>query len=427
MSAPVDGVVVLTPRVPPAFSVEAALDDDEVLMPSEPLAPVVVVVVVTVTVEVTGLVTVVVTGLVSVVVTGLVTVVVTGLVTVVVVPWVVVSVDVVPWVVVSVDVVGAVVVTVVVTGVLVVSVTVTVVPAVVVSVVVTGLVSVDVVPWVVVSVDVVPWVVVSVDVVPWVVVAVEVVPVVVVPVVVVAVEVVPVVVVTGLVVVVVVVVDTHTPVTSKNSVLSPSDVPLSSVTVAYASSRTDPAGAETTAFCPAGGPVTVAGSVPVSNTAVTDVKVLPSPPLSPSLSPWGRTKTQPSVVELAVSPKLPQSLPTPAVDAVVPSKLSLTHASPDGTRVSVAQVAIVAWPTTLVMVPTPAVPRPMNARPAIPMAAPAILVPGPLPRMSPNLITFLSPFVRTQPGPPSLDGIGTLAALSFKRHQRHSDGLVRGA
>jgi hypothetical protein len=37
-------------------------------------------------------------------------------------------------------------------------------------------------------------------------------------------------------------------------------------------------------------------------------------------------------------------------------------------------VVVVAWPTTLVMVPTPAVPRPMKARPAAPTAAPAMRV-----------------------------------------------------
>jgi len=175
----------------------------------------------------------------------------------------------------------------------------------------------------------------------------------------------------------VVVVARQVPVRVKNSV----EVTPSTVAVSYASSRTDPAGADTTANLALDW--TVPGTnviVPLtSNTAVNES---PNTACSP-----GRTNTQPSVVGLAVSPKEPQSFVTFSCTAVSLSLASRRQASPGGTPVASVSVAaaarsvgqsvapwVVAWPTTLVMVPTPAVPRPMKARPAAATAAPAMRV-----------------------------------------------------
>jgi hypothetical protein len=58
------------------------------------------------------------------------------------------------------------------------------------------------------------------------------------------------------------------------------------------------------------------------------------------------------------------------------STVSVPHAVPGWLHEVVViltiEVAVSACPTTLVMVPTPAVPRPMKARPAVATAAPAM-------------------------------------------------------
>jgi hypothetical protein len=208
------------------------------------------------------------------------------------------------------------------------------------------------------------------------------------------------------------------PVRVKNSVL----VTPSTVAVAYASSKTDPAGADTTTnlaldwTVPGTNTVVI---VPFTSTANTAQNESPNTACSP-----GRTNTQPSVVGLAVSPKEPQSFVTFSCTAVSPSLASKRQASPCGTPVASVSVAaalrsvgqsvapwVVACPTTLVMVPTPAVPRPMKARPAMPMAAPATRVPGPVPRMSATLITFLPPSSWTLALFDACDAVGTIAGL----------------
>jgi hypothetical protein len=185
----------------------------------------------------------------------------------------------------------------------------------------------------------------------------------------------------------VVVVARQVPVRVKKSV----EVTPSTVAVSYASSRTDPACADTTANLAC--VWTVPDTRPVSNTAVNDE---PNTAWSP-----GRTNTHPSVLELAVSPKAsPQSFATASCTALSPSLDSRRQAFPDGTPVASVSVAaparsvgqsvapwVVAWPTTLVMVPTPAVPRPMKARPAAATAAPAMRVTDRLCKMPARSLT----------------------------------------